>query len=128
MSTAGRSKRPSRRYHLSDVSFVVGVVKRKENGVPRRRPATLSAEPSTVPAYAVERGSGVAGSGVKTSTVVPDQRNSPLTAGVRWIQGGVGFDGTRPSATIGSEKMTRISLASLSWFSSPLGDALTMRS
>src|SRR5262245_38091541 len=58
--------------------------------------------------------------------VVPDQRYAPLIAGEIRIHAGLGFDGIRPSGTIGSEKMTRISLASCNRGTSPVGPVLTM--
>ena len=60
--------------------------------------------------------------------VVPDHRNVPATAGVMLKNAGATSAGTWPSATIGSEKTTRISLASPADATSPDGPALTTRS
>ena len=81
-----------------------------------------------VTSYLVAYGSGRFASGVKIRIVVPDQRNEPGIAGVTVKNGAVTRAGTLPSATIGSEKTTRISLASASVASSPPGAALTTRS
>src|SRR3954452_3378067 len=56
---------------------------------------------------------------------VPDQRKLPATVGEILKNGARTGDGMRPSVTIGSEKTTRISLASASDATSPLGPALT---
>ena len=72
-----------------------------------------------VTSYLVAYGSGRFASGVKTRIVVPYQRNEPGIAGVTLKNGAVTRAGTLPSATIGSEKTTRISLASASVASSP---------
>ena len=61
---------------------------------------------------------------MKIRIVVPDHRHSPLMAGAIRTHAGVGFDGIRPSATIGSEKTIRISFASCSCRISPVGPAL----
>src|SRR5689334_8145492 len=74
--------------------------------------------------YLVAYGSACAG--VKISVVVPDQRKVPFTSGVMWNQGMVRFLGILPTATIGPLKTTRISFASASVASSPIGPALTM--
>src|SRR5690606_25851214 len=103
------------------------VVNVKACGAPSDRPAALVAAPSMVTVNVVAYGSGVSGSGVKSRTVVPDQRNVPAMAGVMRIQGGVGLDGIRPSATIGSENTTRISAASEDWLTSFCGADSTTR-
>src|SRR5258708_15927644 len=64
--------------------------------------------------------------GVKTSVVVPAQRNLPATSGATWNHGTATTFGILPSGTIGSLKMTRISFASESCASSPTGPALMM--
>ena len=59
---------------------------------------------------------------------MPDHRNVPGMAGDIRTQGGDGFDGIRPSGTIGSEKTMRISAASWSWAISPVGPVVRTRS
>src|SRR6266545_2409316 len=66
------------------------------------------------------------GAGVKIDVVVPDQRNFPLTAGAMWNHGTTRSLGIFPTATIGSLKTTRISLASARLAISPTGPAFTM--
>src|ERR1041385_5640514 len=77
---------------------------------------------SMVTSYFVAYGSCCAG--VKISVVVADQRKVPFTSGAMWNQGMVRFFGILPTATIGALKTTRISLASASVASSPIGPAL----
>ena len=60
--------------------------------------------------------------------VVPDHRKVPATAGVMCKKAGFSRGGTCASATIGSEKTTRISFASSPARTSPVGPALTTRS
>ena len=83
---------------------------------------------SIVTSYLVAYGSGRFASGVKIRIVVPDHRNEPGIAGVTLKNGAVTRAGMLPSVTIGSEKTTRISLASASVATSPPGAALTTRS
>jgi hypothetical protein len=64
---------------------------------------------------------------VKISTVAPDHRNVPATAGVMLKNAGLSRTGTCPRAAIGSEKTTRISFASSIDATSPAGPALTTR-
>src|SRR5947209_10497370 len=103
---------------------MVGVVKEKLYAFPSVLPLTAFAVASMVTSYFVANGSGVFGSGVKMSVVVPDQRNVPFTAGAMWNQGTASSLGIFPTATIGSLKTTRISLASASVATSPTGPAL----
>src|SRR5207302_7320334 len=69
---------------------------------------------------------GSFGAGVKMSVVVPDQRNVPFTAGAMWNHGTTRSFGIFPTATIGSLKTTRTSLASARLATSPTGPAFTM--
>src|SRR4051794_5647176 len=57
--------------------------------------------------------------------VVPDQRSVPAIGGRMVRNGAVTGSGIRPSVTMGSEKMTRISFASLRLAISSVGPALT---
>src|SRR5437016_2543435 len=91
--------------------------------LPSAWPATDFASASTVTSYCVANGSGVFGSGVKISVVVPDHRNVPLIAGATWNHGTTRSFGTFPTTTIDSEKTTRISFASASVAISPTGPA-----
>ena len=90
------------------------------------RPLTAAADASIVTSYFVASGSRR--DGVKIRIVVPDHRKVPATAGAILKNGGRSRAGTRPSATIGSENTTRISLACSTAVTSPVGPALTMRS
>jgi hypothetical protein len=58
---------------------------------------------------------------VKISSFVPDQRNVPGTAGSMRKNGAVTGWGMRPSTTMGSEKVTRISFACSMSVISPSG-------
>ena len=109
-------------------SLTVGVVKLNWWGRPSRRPLTAVAVAAIVTSYLVAYGSGRLASGVKMRMVVPDHRNEPGIAGVTLKNGAVTRAGMLPSVTIGSEKTTRISLASASIATSPFGAALTTRS
>jgi hypothetical protein len=80
---------------------------------------------SMVTSYVVAKGSGCLGSGVKIRIVVPDHRKVPGAAGVIRKNGARTIAGIRPSATIGSEKTTRTSLASARLATSPVGPAET---
>ena len=86
----------------------------KVYGLPRVWPRPTSPSASIVTSYFVANGSGVFGSGVKISVVVPDQRNVPFIAGAMWNHGATRSFGILPTTTIGSEKTTRISFASAS--------------
>src|SRR5262249_14411233 len=103
------------RYHSVRMRRIVGVMKENVDGLPSVLPLIAFAVPSIVTSYFVAYGSGDFGSGVKISVVVPDQRNVPGIAGATLNQGGVTSFGILPTTTIGSEKTTRISLASAIW-------------
>src|SRR5215472_14998918 len=100
-----------------------GVVNVKLYAADSFRPLRAAVPASMVTAYFVANGSRLAG--VKIRIVVPDQRNDPFTLGVMWKNGGRRFSCSRPSATIGSEKTTRISFACSIVLTSPVGPALT---
>src|SRR5437870_13070832 len=100
--TTPASGRPVRRWKSVRSSLTVGVMKEKEYGLSSALPAIDFAAASIVTSYFVAKGSGVFGSGVKISVVVPDQRNVPLIAGSMWNQGTVRSFGTFATGTIGS--------------------------
>src|SRR5437016_10410570 len=89
-------------------------------------PDTAFAPESIATSNFVANGSGVFGSGVKISVVVPDHRNAPFTTGSMWNHGATTVFGIFPTTTIGSLNTTRISFASASVASSPTGPALMM--
>src|SRR5437764_1027434 len=102
---------------------MVGVVKEKLYALPSVFLLTAFAVASMVTSNFVANGSF--GAGVKMSVVVPDQRNAPFTAGAMWNHGTTRFFGIFPTATIGSLKTTRTSLASARLATSPTGPAFT---
>src|SRR5918994_1703026 len=89
------------------------------------RPLIAVADASIVTSYFVAFGRRASLAGVKIRIVVPDQRKVPGTAGAILKNGAVTGCGIRPSTTIGSENVTRISFASVSASNSPVGPALT---
>src|SRR5258708_779 len=104
----------ARRYQLVFSSRTVGVMNENVYERSSALPASDLAVSSIVTSYLVANGKGVFSSGVKISVVVSDQRKAPLMAGATWNQGTTSALGTLPTTIIGSEKTTRISLASAS--------------
>src|SRR6186997_2892038 len=103
----------------------VGVTKLNAWVAASRRPLTAAVPASMVTSNFVASGNGLAG--VKIRMVAPDQRKLPGTAGVMWKKAGRSLAGTVASATIGSEKTTRTSLASAADAISPDGPLRTTR-